>query len=149
MTTEEDKAKTCEKQMKWCLVPIIKHYSYWHVCTSSSQFPNMARQLLLLFLFLKEQVKLKTRWSILIEFRANLGFLIKVIYNTFPKEVMVFPFSIPDILMGLTFVKSQANGHCFLQDQPPLRAGAEHAQVNLYLAPFAFLLPLHEFSSHQ
>lgn len=51
----------------------------------------------------KEESETKITWSILIDFSANLDFLIKVIYNTFLKEVKVYPFSIPDNLMGPTF----------------------------------------------
>lgn len=59
----------------------------------------MARQPLL-FVFLKEEMRLKTCRGILIEFSANLEFLIKVIYNTFPKGVIIHHFSISDPLMG-------------------------------------------------
>lgn len=40
----------------------------------------------------------------MIEFSANLEFLIKVIYNTFPKEVIIHHFSISDTLMGLLLI---------------------------------------------
>lgn len=91
-------------------------------------------------------------WA-LVEFNINIKFLIIVRYNTFPIEVIIYHFSVPNTPMNPSFY-SVSNKMLITSYKVSLHfmsliLVAENAQANSYLAVTAFLLPLPEFCSHQ